>query len=476
VFRNGFLACGLLILAVAPLLGLDRVDPVVSEEPIPKEAIKAFKDLFGVRVEQALATKNTDDDGKLAEAIFLEAKSRSDSAGFVAHALDHVVRLASVSPRHQSLAYAALRTQARSRIRPLTLCLERMMTLGPGVVGELDKHSRSFWLESVWMQDALLLAELRADQMAFKEAVKCLQVVKDAAVKHRVTFPASLDDNIRSLELLGRLKTDADQVASDKGRKEVLLAILALVTDKNLAKAQQHLEAAGSTEATGLAQAVAAYRQSPNDAAAAAAVTAAASKLHVPRVVRYIFSRSLAEATSGTFKRVINQAFFGVSLAGAKKIVFVVDCSSSMTDKLALTKRELKRSIRTLTPGQMFQVVFFNTQAYVTPGGGLMKGTAANKQKAYQFIDSVGASNGTNPSQALRIAFALDADTINLLTDGEFEPVISDLIDQLNANKRTTVNTICFMSIMGKGLLEKIALRNNGTYKAIDSNSAGGTP
>jgi len=167
--------------------------------------------------------------------------------------------------------------------------------------------------------------------------------------------------------------------------------------------------------------------------------------------------------------------FFGVG-GVAKKIVYVVDRSGSMTDSIMYVKYELKRSIRMLRPNQSFHVIFYSTgPAMEMPSRKLVPATEANKLAAYEFIDSIVPVGQTDPSDALNRAFQNDPELIYLLTDGEFERKIVDLIDKLNAGKdKVTVHTLCFIYTSGEPILQEIAKRNNGTYKYIGENDLEG--
>lgn len=161
------------------------------------------------------------------------------------------------------------------------------------------------------------------------------------------------------------------------------------------------------------------------------------------------------------------QDFFGVG-GVADKIVYVVDRSGSMTDSIMYVKYELRRSIRMLKPNQRFFVVFYSTGPAVgMPVGKLVPATEANKMMAYEFIDSIVPVGQTDPSDALVQAFKLQPDLIYLLTDGEFDRKIIDLIDKQNRSDKVTVHTFCFIYTSGEAVLQEIAQRNDGEYKYI---------
>ena len=159
--------------------------------------------------------------------------------------------------------------------------------------------------------------------------------------------------------------------------------------------------------------------------------------------------------------------FFGVG-GVAEKVVYVVDRSGSITDSIMYVKYELRRSIRALKPSQKFYVIFFSSgPAVPMPSGKLVPAVEANKQAAYEFIDSIVPVGQTDPSEALKMAFGAGPEVIYLLTDGEFEKKIVPLIDKLNTKKDVQVHTFCFLYTGGEAILQEIAKKNDGEYKYI---------
>jgi phage FluMu protein Com len=165
---------------------------------------------------------------------------------------------------------------------------------------------------------------------------------------------------------------------------------------------------------------------------------------------------------------------FGQLTGGPKNIVYVIDRSGSMTDSIMYVKYELKRCIRLLRPRDQFHVIFYSSgPAVEMPMRRLLPATEANKLAAYEFIDGIVPLGQTDPSEALRAALALRPNTIFLLSDGEFEERIVNLVDKLNpaggANngRLVKVNTLCFIYTAGERILQTIADRNGGTYRFI---------
>ena len=150
------------------------------------------------------------------------------------------------------------------------------------------------------------------------------------------------------------------------------------------------------------------------------------------------------------------------------KIVYVVDRSGSMTDSIDYVKFELKRSIGELSEDKEFHVIFYSSGPPVEmPTRRLVNATERNKQLAFEFIDSVIAQGETDPSEALKRAFDTKPELVYLLTDGEFDRAIVDLVKRLNANQQVTVHTIGFLYQVGEQVLKQIADENNGNYKFV---------
>ncbi len=152
----------------------------------------------------------------------------------------------------------------------------------------------------------------------------------------------------------------------------------------------------------------------------------------------------------------------------ARKIVYVVDRSGSMTDSMDFVKYELKRSLADLGEEHEFHIIFYSSGAPVEmPSRRLMSATDRNRQLAFEFIDGVIPQGETDPSKALERAFACQPDLIYLLTDGEFDKAIVDLIRRLNVGGKVRVYTIGFLYNPKGDVLRMIADQNGGQYKFI---------
>ena len=160
--------------------------------------------------------------------------------------------------------------------------------------------------------------------------------------------------------------------------------------------------------------------------------------------------------------------FFGAGGDEARKIVYVVDRSGSMTDSIDYVKFELKRSIGELGEEKEFHIVFYSSGPPVEmPTRRLVNATDRNKQLAFEFIDGIIPQGETDPSKALERAFDVKPELVYLLTDGEFDKAIVGLVKQRNTGGQVTVHTIGFLYRMGEQVLKQIAEENGGNYKFV---------
>jgi hypothetical protein len=152
----------------------------------------------------------------------------------------------------------------------------------------------------------------------------------------------------------------------------------------------------------------------------------------------------------------------------ACKTVFLVDRSGSMGDSVEIVKMELKTSIEELGGDREFHVIFYSSgQPVEMPTRRLVPATERNKRLAFEFIDGIISQGSTDPSKAIERAFAVGPDLIYLLTDGEFDRAVIDLVKRLNVGGKVTVHTIGFLYEEGEEVLRKIAGDNGGNYKFV---------
>ena len=164
-----------------------------------------------------------------------------------------------------------------------------------------------------------------------------------------------------------------------------------------------------------------------------------------------------------------------------KSIVYVVDKSSSMSGlPLESVKAELMHGIDTLKEDQSFGVVFFDDFAwpqFVDQGNvvtaqmnqafKLIPATAANRQRASEWISRIPGTGSTNPVPAMSLAISEKPAMILLLSDGEFAPSAVTAITQMNRRLRGQDGRIdCIGLADGIVTLQDIAHQNSGKYYA----------
>ncbi|MHC4959283.1 MAG: VWA domain-containing protein [Planctomycetota bacterium] len=207
-------------------------------------------------------------------------------------------------------------------------------------------------------------------------------------------------------------------------------------------------------------------------------------------------------------------SFYGIETR-SNRIVFVLDRSGSMTKevpqrgpvsggrpddrvpgrtRIEVARNQLARTIRQLSPGVKFAVVFFSEEVKSWTSPPAMKpANAKNKHEAIEWFELLPAVGSTMTFDALREALryakvdggksATDpkgADTIFLLSDGApstkggkdlltGEALEKEIVAFLEANNAfgCVVHTIGVGPVHGRALLERLASATGGTYKAV---------
>jgi hypothetical protein len=160
----------------------------------------------------------------------------------------------------------------------------------------------------------------------------------------------------------------------------------------------------------------------------------------------------------------------------ANLVVYVLDRSGSMIESFDELRRELKRSIGRLQPGQRFNVLWFSAGPAEQLADHPWEATPQNKARAFARVDQIVASGRTDPSDALNRGFAYRPDIVFFLTDAfEFEPEVVDQVRQLRARYGGRVHTIFYNYLGGTGevsqksreMLQRIAAENFGEFKEV---------
>lgn len=172
---------------------------------------------------------------------------------------------------------------------------------------------------------------------------------------------------------------------------------------------------------------------------------------------------------------------FGVEGEGSR-FVYVFDRSDSMNEfegrPLAAAKRELRRSLESLSEAHQFQVIFYNDAplpiAGMSSGGAkLFRADDQHKRLALEFIRDIGATGGTRHRGALQMALGMGPDVVFFLTDADtgLRPTDIEEMHIRAARGGCTIHSIQF----GKGAqngpgnwIRQLAEGSGGQYRYID--------
>jgi len=173
--------------------------------------------------------------------------------------------------------------------------------------------------------------------------------------------------------------------------------------------------------------------------------------------------------------------FFG-SKSDTSSICFVVDSSGSMQGIFSQVRENLKNSINSLKPDEYFYIIFFGAgQLYEFGNDVMVRASAANRNRACEFVDSIIPAGTTNAAIALEQAFAVRdslgkaVELIYFLTDGfDLTDGNSDSFIARIETKRgdicpqTEINTIGFWTKEADCIiLKEIAVSTGGNFTLI---------
>ncbi len=160
-------------------------------------------------------------------------------------------------------------------------------------------------------------------------------------------------------------------------------------------------------------------------------------------------------------------SFFGLTAKGSK-FVYVVDYSGSMNGaKFLAAKAELLRSIMSLKNNMKFYIIFYNQSFISMPAETLVAATKENKNRYFNWVESISAGGGTQPTEGMLKALSLKPDSIWMLSDGQFGPQVCDAIRQGNVGGKVQIHTIAFYDNTGEVQLKRIAKDNRGAYRFV---------
>jgi hypothetical protein len=179
---------------------------------------------------------------------------------------------------------------------------------------------------------------------------------------------------------------------------------------------------------------------------------------------------------------------FAVGANKPARYVFIIDKSGSMGAERRFISARLAmiETLKKLDPSAFFYVFFFSTDSEGMPSGpvtpdnpqpgialNLVSATPANVAFYTQWVATRSYGGGTNPTRALEAAFAMNPDTIWLLTDGQIPNFIVPGIANLNAARATPVrvNTIGLgrSKDISERYLLQIAVDNEGVYTFVST-------
>jgi len=178
----------------------------------------------------------------------------------------------------------------------------------------------------------------------------------------------------------------------------------------------------------------------------------------------------------------VKSEFFGIKIV-SRRVIFIVDVSGSMEEKLAndykgkpgwtrmeVARAELKKSLESLDPVAFFNIMLFSSGVERWTDGALVPCDDKHRAEALAYVDKIMAGGGTNLYDSLKDAFAdPEVDTIFVMSDGEpsmgevVEPlVIREHVGTWNENRRIVINTI---AVGGQfSILEWLAEDSGGTH------------
>ncbi len=150
----------------------------------------------------------------------------------------------------------------------------------------------------------------------------------------------------------------------------------------------------------------------------------------------------------------------------ANRIAFVVDFSGSIIVAVDDLRRELKRSIGSLSGAQSFNAIIFYSDddkfKTETFASGLQPATPENRQEFFNWIDKKSPTGRTDPLTAIKRALRMQPDAIFFLTDGDFE---NRVVAEIREANRDNVKICCLV-------FDELLLQNQGpTQPMLNANA-----
>lgn len=176
--------------------------------------------------------------------------------------------------------------------------------------------------------------------------------------------------------------------------------------------------------------------------------------------------------------------FFGIPLDGAQDVVFVLDCSGSMSTtaqgrlaqaapaqrKIDVAQSELVEALERLPAGTRMNVIFFNSELEAFAPA-IVALDDASRDQLIGFVRETAPAGATALAPALRTAFVMNARRVVLLSDGLGnigggpEAVLRDAREAMHGGVR--IDTIGLGAGQDGPLLQALASESGGLYQAL---------
>jgi hypothetical protein len=163
--------------------------------------------------------------------------------------------------------------------------------------------------------------------------------------------------------------------------------------------------------------------------------------------------------------------FCGIDLQNAQGVVYVLDRGEATADVFDALKEATYQSIRSLKPGQKFQIIFWDNGSEVAayPPDGLVEASPQEVQTARQQFADLIAGGRSSLDAALRRAVQSRPDTIVLVTGKAYEADEAMAKQARLAVKGTAIklHAIALKADDGNPFLKQIADQTHGEYRVV---------
>ena len=164
--------------------------------------------------------------------------------------------------------------------------------------------------------------------------------------------------------------------------------------------------------------------------------------------------------------------FLGVSAKG-KSFIYIVDCSGSMSGaSLKKAKAKLRSSIGRLSSKRKFFVFFYSSSSYpMSDKTEMVEATKKNKRACYEWIKTINAGGGTQPTDALLQAIRMRPQVVFFMSDGFFPESVCDQVKQAQVSKpHVIIHAISFVSRPKKQVRKQMSKEQR---KALEQHTKG---